>query len=373
MKTNKVVLTLFLLMSILLSGCGKSALSIEQNTEITVAETTAPSQTAKESLYQFSLIVEEDRKLTVFLHLSEIEDFNSEEVLEIQIYDGDQLLQTIAKEDVPAVTDYAWDGLFLNEGYEVGMPDVRDLNFDGAEDFGLLAVFAYPQNVPYSYFIWNAKKELFEYKFTAFGPGWLQIDDSQKCLVEVSNEGMETYEKYFSFDQDGNIVSGHQKGSGFASASDIQESDENILMQVLENKVPFYSEGSSKSYTLAEYCCEESARLEFEVTITRYAFVDMDGDGIQEAVVDFRFGENSQVMCMVLKWDSISENVFGMAFYYRQMFQIKEDGSFAYSGCGDNDGWAKLRWENNTWVKENVEDSDQKADVQWYSYPFTLD
>ena len=124
---------------------------------------------------------------------------------------------------------------------------------------------------------------------------------------------------------------------------------------------------------MGEYCSKESARLEFEVTITRYAFVDMDGDGIREAVVDFRFGENSQVMCMVLKWDSIRENVFGMGFYYRQMYQIKEDGSFAYSGGGDNDGWAKLRWENNTWVKENVEDSDQKADVQWYSYPFTLD
>ena len=235
----------------------------------------------------------------------------------------------------------------------------------------MLAVFAYPQNVPYSYFIWNAKKELFEYKFTAFGPGWLQIDDSQKCLVEVSNEGMETYEKYFSFDQDGNIVSGKQTPSDLNTVSDNQKLNENILMQVLENKVPFYSESSDKSYTLAEYCSKESARLEFEVTIIRYAFVDMDGDGIQEAVVDFQFGENSQVMCMVLKWDSDSGIVYGTKFYYRQMFQIKEDGSFAYSGGGDNDGWAKLRWENNDWVKEKVEDSEHKSDVQWYSYPIT--
>ena len=108
----------------------------------------------------------------------------------------------------------------------------------------------------------------------------------------------------------------------------------------------------------------------FQIT---YAFVDMDGNGIQEAVVDFQFGENSQVMCMVLKWNSNSENVYGTEFYYRQMNQIKEDGSFAYSGGGDNDGWAKLRWENNSWVTLKVEDSDQKADVQWYSYPPALD
>ena len=177
----------------------------------------------------------------------------------------------------------------------------------------------------------------------------------------------------YSFDQDGNIVSGKQMPSDINSFSDNQKLNENILMQVLDNKVPFYSERSDKSYTLAEYCSKESARLEFEVTIIRYAFVDMDGDGIQEAVVDFQFGENSQVMCMVLKWDSISENVFGMAFNYRQMFQIKEDGSFAYSGGGAHDGWAKLRWENNSWVTLKVEDGDQKADVQWYSYPPALD
>lgn len=184
---------------------------------------------------------------------------------------------------------------------------------------------------------------------------------------------METYEKYFSFDLDGNIVTGNQTASENSTVSDIQESNETILMQVLESKVPFYSESSGESSTLAEYCGEENARLGFEVAITRYALVDMDGDGIQEAVVDFRFGENSQVMCMVLKWDSNSETVYGTEFYYRQMNQIKEDGSFAYSGGGDNDGWAKLRWENSAWVKENVESSDHKTDVQLYSYPPALD
>jgi hypothetical protein len=107
----------------------------------------------------------------------------------------------------------------------------------------------------------------------------------------------------------------------------------------------------------------------FTVSIFQYTFVDMDNDAIQEAVVDFCFGENKQVMCMVLKWDTSSESVSGTEFYYRQMSQIKEDGTFAYSGGGDNDGWAKLRWENDSWVIETVEDSSQKSDVQWYSYP----
>ena len=372
MKANRIVLLSLLMLSILVSGCATSAPNSSETYESTIVETTETIQ-MPEAVYEFPVMVSEDRGLTISLHLEELEDFSAKEIRKIQIYDGDQLLQTITKDDVPEVIDYAWDGLFLNESNKVGLPDARDLNFDGAEDFGLLAVFDYPQNVPYSYFIWNAEKELFEYQFTAFGPGWLQIDDSQKCLVEVSNEGMETYEKYFSFDLDGNIVSGKQTPSDFNTVSDNQKLNENILIQVLESKVPFYSESAGESNTLAEYCGEESVRLGFEVTITKYALVDMDGDGIQEAVADFRFGENSQVMCMVLKWESNSETVYGTEFYYRQMNQIKEDGSFAYSGGGDNDGWAKLRWENSTWVKEDVENSDQKADVQWYSYPLVLD
>lgn len=152
----------------------------------------------------------------------------------------------------------------------------------------------------------------------------------------------------------------------------IQNSAE-ILLQVLKDHALFYSVSNDESMTLEEYCIGESERMGFEVSITQYAFVDMDGDGIQEAVVDFRFGENSQVMCMVLKWDNSSEIVAGTEFYYRQMSQIKEDGSFAYSGGDDNDGWAKLRWENDAWVTETVEDSSQKSDVQWYSYPMATE
>ena len=152
----------------------------------------------------------------------------------------------------------------------------------------------------------------------------------------------------------------------------IQESEENILLQVLENEESFLSMSSGMFDTLSEYCSSEGERMGLDVAITRYAFVDMDADGVQEAVVDFRFGENSQVMCIVLKYDSDNALVQGTAFYYRQMYLLKEDGSFAYSGGADNDGWAKLRWDrsNSQWETTPVEDSSDKPDVQWYSYQF---
>ena len=155
--------------------------------------------------------------------------------------------------------------------------------------------------------------------------------------------------------------------------AELLNSDEQILWQVLQNQASFHSVSYGKSCTLAEYCASESELISVEISAFRYALVDMDSDGIKEAIVDFRFGENSQVMCMVLKWDSSNEIIYGKEFYYRQMYQIKKDGSFAYSGGVDNNGWAQLRWDNGDWVIETVEDGSQKSDVQWYAYPVIVD
>ncbi len=58
-------------------------------------------------------------------------------------------------------------------------------------------------------------------------------------------------------------------------------------------------------------------------------------------------------------------------FYHRQLSNIKEDGSFAYSGGGDNDGWAKLHWNWLTyqWETRQAGDGEGKTDIQWQTYP----
>lgn len=189
-------------------------------------------------------------------------------------------------------------------------------------------------------------------------------------LLSIIFSGCRSSEPKSGENAPNSVITGELPDPASATIAETQSfEEENSLLQILHNQVPFYSVSNQKSVTLEEYCASESERMGFTVSIFQYTFVDMDNDGIQEAVVDFCFGENNQVMCIVLKWDSNSETVFGTEFYNRQMSQIKEDGTFAYSGGGDNDGWAKLRWENDSWVIETVEDSSQKSDVQWYSYP----
>lgn len=153
--------------------------------------------------------------------------------------------------------------------------------------------------------------------------------------------------------------------------SRLKNEAESRLLQVMMDQYAFYRQDDGMEYYLTDYCRRTGDQLGFPVSIIRYAFVDMDGDGTAEAVVDFKFGENEQVMCMVLKYDS--GTVFGAEFYHRQMSHIKKDGTFAYSGGANDAGWAKLRWENNTWVDEPVPDATNKEDVTWVSYPITAD
>lgn len=141
------------------------------------------------------------------------------------------------------------------------------------------------------------------------------------------------------------------------------------LLAVLRNECTFYRTDDGLEYTLEDYCRTEGERMGFPVYVTRFCLVDLDADAEPEAVADFQFGENREVMCMVLKHEP--GGVYGTEFYYRQMSQLKENGTFAYSGGGDNDGWGRLRWENGTWVTETVgsmDYGDNQTDVQWYAY-----
>lgn len=141
-----------------------------------------------------------DSTLTVEVKVSN-NDFNYRPIDQIEVYKDGELIQIIlpAQDTVPP-SEYAYDGLYINVGSEIGMPDYRDVNFDGYTDFGCLAVSSYPKNVPYCYFLWNPDKEQFEYGFTMFGASALTVDEENKLLIEEENSTDGPSYRYFSMD-----------------------------------------------------------------------------------------------------------------------------------------------------------------------------
>ena len=183
---------------------------------------------------------------------------------------------------------------------------------------------------------------------------WTEISESEAHAIQNSHLRVEVRQE--------NPTSEEVKAQIKAEA-------EERLRLALENQYPILIDDAAEDITLSSYCEEESERLGFSVEITRYALLDMDGDSISECVVDFRFGENEQVMCLVLKYEN--GTIYATGFYYRQMYQLKSDGTFAASGGAGDSGWYRLAWENMSWITEQVpdeEDCESKPDAPWQIY-----
>ena len=127
----------------------------------------------------------------------------------------------------------------------------------------------------------------------------------------------------------------------------------------------------SEHHLLGILACPHDVHAGVEVVHGNACAVEHGGHHpCAEGVVDFRYGENEQVMSLVLKYQE-SGVVFATEFSYRQMYQLKSDGTFHASGGEDTDGWYRLVWENMSWVMERVpeeENCESKPDAPWQIY-----
>lgn len=121
---------------------------------------------------------------------------------------------------------------------------------------------------------------------------------------------------------------------------------------------------SYNSYTVSEFCGVLAKWMGTEEAPkpARYAKLDMDGDGLEELVVELE-GIGDLPKLVLGRFDG---EIHGFTYYIRQMNFIKQDGTFYYSGGIGNRGWGKLRRSGNTWVVDALEgDYSDLADAVW--------
>ena len=155
--------------------------------------------------YSFPVKVSENRTLTVALKSPEPEQeyFSVDEIL---VYEGDELLQNIDASAIVPSEDYIYYGLYVNQGDKCGEPDILDVNFDGAEDFGLLGTHVYSKNIPYCYFTWHPESNTFEYSFTLCSFGKLDVDYEKKQIFETIHSTSGSTVSVYVFSEDGRLV-----------------------------------------------------------------------------------------------------------------------------------------------------------------------
>lgn len=148
-----------------------------------------------------------------------------------------------------------------------------------------------------------------------------------------------------------------------ATGSEAMDTEAQWQLAVLGDKLPFYALENESSVTLSQFCENLSQAMGTgEVPKPdRYASLDLDGDGQKELVVEFR-GTGDLPRLVLGYFDG---ELKGSIYYNRQMDQIKEDGTFYYSGGIGNRGWARLQKFDGHWVEEELEGD-------YFSLPDTL-
>lgn len=152
-----------------------------------------------------------------------------------------------------------------------------------------------------------------------------------------------------------------------AAQSGAMADAEDWQRMVLRDGIRFYNgdfANSYNSYTVSEFCGVLAKWMGTEEAPkpARYAKLDMDGDGLEELVVELE--GTGDLPRLVL--GSFDGQILGEIYYERQMSQLKADGVFYASGGIGNRSWARLQRSADGWTVEDLEgDYTDEPDAVW--------
>ena len=157
-----------------------------------------------------------------------------------------------------------------------------------------------------------------------------------------------------------------------ASGSQAEVPENTVLAEfigVLQENRRFYSYDYSKEMTIGEYCQTWGEASEITVDVPKFTVVDMDGDGVNEVVLWLRVNGTSDYGTMVLRYQD--GKIWGHTFAYRQLCNLRVNGTFDYSGGADYDGSARLVFTKFDCYAEDVAVPEETPgeEVWWHCYP----
>ncbi len=127
-----------------------------------------------------------DQTLTLLCHTTTADQLdpsrpNCDAYRYIQVFDGTELLQTISEDTVVQDDSHLFEGFLSVDGL-----DVRDVNFDGAPDFGILCGLSY--NGPMYWFLWDEQTQQFRPGF--FSALELTVNEDTQLLIDSWRDGL---------------------------------------------------------------------------------------------------------------------------------------------------------------------------------------
>lgn len=128
------------------------------------------------------------------------------------------------------------------------------------------------------------------------------------------------------------------------------ESVEAQLLEVISGRNTFFSYDFEKVLTVDDYC--SSLSMTSTVKIAKYVIIDLDLDNVPEMVLWLIENGQSDYGFLILRHEN--DGISGYNFSYRQIINLKNDGTFNYSGGTADTGCARLNFTGNGWEYEKI-------------------
>lgn len=125
----------------------------------------------------------------------------------------------------------------------------------------------------------------------------------------------------------------------------------------------FFHREQGKDMTLTEFCEYLGTIAETKVSFSNYAFADLDADGSPELLLGIVFNDELAYGTLVLHCGDV---VTGYEFTYRQLMDVKQDGTFRYSGGAADNGIARLEFTQDGWEYRIIGSMESREETVSY-------
>ncbi len=132
-----------------------------------------------------------------------------------------------------------------------------------------------------------------------------------------------------------------------------------VLSCILRGEEAFYDTAAKRRVFLTDWLRTN------EMFVSKYSVIDLNGDGASELVLWLNRGTNEYVGFLVLYDENTT--VYTHLLYYRQFSNLKEDGTFGFSGGVSNHGIGRIDFEGDKYTIRSLAYCES-ADNQNVSY-----
>lgn len=145
------------------------------------------------------------------------------------------------------------------------------------------------------------------------------------------------------------------------SPSPSPESHMGAYLSVLQNKSKFYSSDTKEELDITQLNQAVSSDSSVTAEVKKFAVVDLDKDNVPEVILSLAVNNDDYFGFEVLRYQDGVVN--GYTLWYRSFMELKEDGTFSFSGGASDYGFGTIKFTEDGYTIDKITYCESGADT----------